>query len=874
MNSRVPDCHRFAVLKPLLWINLLGAGSVAIFCALGMIDLKFAKANPPKQQVVSGEQNRTDTQSETGLDNDKRSQTPSENPSVESTPSAGVTKNPPTPITQKSSAQITKPIKSEVATVAPPEFDVALETSTVLPHEPPKSVVQAESQPVTSPKSAVVAVTPEANPTQLVEEPGQRAIANPTNETTLTQHSYTNNKQPTTNNQQPTTLAQLPSLPPLPVPPNPIPSRSGNSNSTVGQLPAFPQTPLSPQGFPTNIPVGTNNYNPQWGQYPTYPQPQPTLPVSPTMIPVGTNNYNPGWGQYPNYPQTVIVMPMQATGGVTNFNPYNPVAGQFPSVPQTIILVPVPVTGMPTGVNPYNPGWGQYPSVSQPPQSWPIPPTQNPVGFNSYNPQVGQPAYYPQTQTPLPPPLNSNPVGFNSYNPGVGQGVYYPQTQTPFPPPLNSNQVGFNSYNPGVGQGVYYPQTQTPLPPPLNSNPVGTDSYNPGWGQYPVYQQNAPVPPGFINSNPVQPNGYNPIVGQSPYPAQLPSILPNAVPPNTQFGQLEPNQPASLLRSTALRSPSLQAQGAYVVQGESSVARARLSGLYPLTPNVVFGATLDLTSEDSGLADSPNQGLNINELFFATAPFDNLPNLRFVVGQLDLTSYFDRNSFAKDGVTHFFNPAFQTNPALSATGIASKPAFLVNWTLNDSIEAKAAAFSSARNIGDFALDGFAGEIAFRYGNAIVRGTYATDRDAGSETGFQEIFSIPRGDNGEVGLESGDREEAYGLNAEYFVPDWNMGVFARYGRYINREIDEAATTYSFGVSFLDVFLEDDRLGLGYGQNLSNNQGQEKPDVLELFYDFRFLPNLRLGFTLQQRNGFTETDVGVRVKTDFDVIPTNN
>ncbi|HAG85107.1 MAG TPA: porin [Cyanobacteria bacterium UBA12227] len=592
------------------------------------------------------------------------------------------------------------------------------------------------------------------------------------------------------------------------------------------------------------------------------------------MIPVGTNNYNPGWGQYPNYPQAVIVMPMQGTGGVTNFNPYNPVAGQFPSVPQTIILVPVPVTGMPTGVNPYNPGWGQYPSVSQPPQSWPIPPTQNPVGFNSYNPQVGQPTYYPQTQTPLPPPLNSNPVGFNSYNPGVGQGVYYPQTQTPLPPPLNSNQVGFNSYNPGVGQGVYYPQTQTPLPPPLNSNPVGTDSYNPGWGQYPVYQQNAPVPPGFINSNPVPPNGYNPIVGQSPYPAQLPSILPNAVPPNTQFGQLEPNQPASLLRSTALRSPSLQAQGAYVVQGESSVARARLSGLYPLTPNVVFGATLDLTSEDSGLADSPNQGLNINELFFATAPFDNLPNLRFVVGQLDLTSYFDRNSFAKDGVTHFFNPAFQTNPALSATGIASKPAFLVNWTLNDSIEAKAAAFSSARNIGDFALDGFAGEIAFRYGNAIVRGTYATDRDAGSETGFQEIFSIPRGDNGEVGLESGDREEAYGLNAEYFVPDWNMGVFARYGRYINREIDEAATTYSFGVSFLDVFLEDDRLGLGYGQNLSNNQGQEKPDVLELFYDFRFLPNLRLGFTLQQRNGFTETDVGVRVKTDFDVIPTNN
>ena len=409
----------------------------------------------------------------------------------------------------------------------------------------------------------------------------------------------------------------------------------------------------------------------------------------------------------------------------------------------------------------------------------------------------------------------------------------------------------------------------------MNPNPVSFNSYSSIGGQYPVLPPNSPILPGSVNSYPVPANSNNLIVGQAPTIPQLPPVVPNTPIPSPNLGPVPPNQGSSLLRrSTALRTPSLQAQGSYITQGDSSVGRARLAGLYPLTPNVLFGATLDLTSEDSGLADSPGQGLNINELYFATAPFESLPNLRFAIGQLDLTSYFDRNSFAKDGVTHFFNPAFQTNPALSATGIASKVGVVANWTIADNLEAKVAAFSSSGNIGDFALDGFAGEIAFRYGNAIVRGTYATDRDAGADTGFEEIFTISRGDNGEVGLKPGDREEAYGLNAEYFIPKWNMGLFARYGHYINREIDEDASTYSFGVSFLDVLRKNDRLGLAYGQNLSNNQGEEKPDVLELFYDFRFLPNLRLGFSLQQRNGFTETNVGVRVKTEFDVIPTGN
>jgi hypothetical protein len=104
----------------------------------------------------------------------------------------------------------------------------------------------------------------------------------------------------------------------------------------------------------------------------------------------------------------------------------------------------------------------------------------------------------------------------------------------------------------------------------------------------------------------------------------------------------------------------------------------------------------------------------------------------------------------------------------------------------------------------------------------------------------------------------------------------MGVFGRYGRYENRELDQGGDTYSLGISFSDVFSENDRLGLAYGRSLSNDQlrrdrGDEIPDVLELFYDFRFLPNIRLGFTLQQRDGFSDTYGGFRVKTEFDVTP---
>jgi len=295
--------------------------------------------------------------------------------------------------------------------------------------------------------------------------------------------------------------------------------------------------------------------------------------------------------------------------------------------------------------------------------------------------------------------------------------------------------------------------------------------------------------------------------------------------------------------------------------------------VYPLTPQLLFGATLDLVTGENLLVDSRGEGLNINELFLATS-VGGLPNLRFVLGQLDLTSYFDRNSFAKDGASQFFNPVFQTNPALSATGIASRTGFLVNWSVTDNIEAKAAVFSSSDKISDFALDGFAGELAIRYGNAIIRGTYATDRDAGIRDTFPESFGIARNTQRTVfGPEKDDREEAYGVNAEVFIPNLKLGLFGRYGRYENRDLGRGADTYSFGLSFLDLFTPDDRLGLAYGRALSNESLRrgDTPDVLELFYDFQFLPNLRFGFTVQGRDGFEETVFGIRVRSEFDVTP---
>jgi hypothetical protein len=329
-------------------------------------------------------------------------------------------------------------------------------------------------------------------------------------------------------------------------------------------------------------------------------------------------------------------------------------------------------------------------------------------------------------------------------------------------------------------------------------------------------------------------------------------------------------QSENALRTNNPLAPSLIFQGGFITQDETG-ARARVTGLYPVSPNLLFGGTVDLTTGE-GFSDTPGTGLDITELYFTTS-LPSYPNLRLTGGLVDLTSYFDRNSFAKDSLTHFFNPVFQTNPALARTGIASRPAVLLNWDITDNFQARAAAFSSSRNLGELAVDGFAGELAYRFDNGIIRATYATDRDD-QRSGFNEIYGLRRRD-GTFGPRTSDRESSYGINAEYYIPEIKMGLFGRYGHYENTSIGRGGETYSAGLNFLDLFMRDDRLGFGYGRDLSSDSlrrgtGKKVPDVWELFYDFRLTSYLRAGVTLQARDQFSDFVAGFRVKTEFDLL----
>ena len=851
------DRTRFASLNLLLWISRLGAGSAAIVWMLGALNIQSAQANLPEQQATHSAEPSLASLPLAPTDQTKERESPELlSAAIRSTPVDEERVSPP-----MASGASALPSETSAIAVKIVENPVKGEQAVAQPVTKSKSPQEAVSPPMASgasappPETSAVAAKSVENPIE-----GGQAVGQPVTESKspqdLERSQPANQKDcttdPTCSSPVPSitavvspkgpnlTLAQVSyssqTLPPLPVPAAPIPGGSERSSSTVGQLPFLPQPP-SPIPVPaTAVPGGFNNY-PQMAQPGYYPQAVMMVPVSAMGAPMSPNGY-PQMVQPSYYPQPAP-MPQNSVG----FNSY-PAVAQPSYYPQAIVPLPASVP-------------------------------QNPVGFNSY-PAMAQPSYYPQSVVPLPAPLPQNPVGFNSY-PAVAQPTYYPQG-LPAPESSTVIPVTSNNYNPGLGQSPYYPQMMPSLPVQPTPNPAGFNSYNPGLGQAAYYPQTPPPLPVQPTPNPAGLNNYNPLVGQSPYYQQIPAPLPVAPAPNLTPPTpttASPPQQGSLLRSTALTAPSLTVQGAYVNVGDQSGERARLAALYPLTPQLQFGATLDLVGGNNIFIGSNGAGLNVNELYFAAAPFRDLPNLRLRVGQLDLTSYFDRNSFAKDVTTHFFNPVFQTNPALSSTGIGSRPAALINWTLADNIEAKAAVFSSSPSLGDFALDGFAGEIGFRYGNGILRGTYSTDRDGGSKDGFQEIFGVSRG-NGRTGLLQGDRERAYGVNGEYFFPDLNMGVFGRYGRYENQALNQGGNTYSLGVSFLDLFTKDDRLGLAYGRGLSNEQLRRQfkdnvPDVLELFYDFRFLSNLRLGFTLQQRNSFSDTYAGFRVKTEFDVTP---
>ncbi|NEQ50029.1 MAG: carbohydrate porin [Leptolyngbya sp. SIO3F4] len=316
-----------------------------------------------------------------------------------------------------------------------------------------------------------------------------------------------------------------------------------------------------------------------------------------------------------------------------------------------------------------------------------------------------------------------------------------------------------------------------------------------------------------------------------------------------------------------LTPPQLRLQTAAIQEGDDFSARARVYGHYFLRSNVAVVGAVDL-STGNAFSDTDSTGFNISELYVVASP-PNAPELRGAVGLIELTSFFDRNSFAKDSLTHFINPVFQTNPALAATQLESQPAALLHWRPIDEVILKAAAFSSG-GFDDLDFNAVAGEIGVNVGNLIVRGTYVSATDDGDRDGILESFQINR--NGVFGPQEGDREVAYGINAEWFIPELNAGLFGRYGYQRNTDLDISGNTYSFGVNFLDLFIDDDRFGIGYGRQLSDDDRRQgdRPDVLETFYDIRLAPNARAAVSWQLRDEFSESVLGFRIRADWDLL----
>jgi hypothetical protein len=574
------------------------------------------------------------------------------------------------------------------------------------------------------------------------------------------------------------------------------------------------QAPM-PQGTALSIPSGMPGYG-----YGSQPQPSP-MGLAPGMVP-GI----PGYGMAPGY-----AAPYGIPGSIATGQPsYGYGGSSYSGINTGGISANVPV--LPMGMS------GATLQYQMP--GWPVPTGTRPA------------------MVPTVPPLEFAPLSV----PAAPSRTGNPSTPLP-PPPYQSQTV------PAGGAAPMGPVLAQTLPPTFVPNiqpgiqPAPLPPQSPGFGfEQPGFQQ-----PG-IQTIPVAPPG---TANQlAPVPSSPPSVPPSA-PVLGQPFPATPGQESLPGRREALTQPVLQFQAGAIYQADEFSARGRLSGIYPFSPNFLVGGSLDLAT---GEAFTDDDGLNLNELYIA-ASLPDIPSLRLVAGQMDLTSYFDRNSFAKDSLTHFFNPVFQTNPALAAAAIGSRPGILLNWSITDNLEAKVATFSSDRSIDDFALNAFAGEIGFRVGNLILRGTYTSSIDGGKNDGFRESGIASRGD-GTFGIDSDDQESAYGVNAELFIPELNLGLFGRYGQYYNRDLDESGDTYSFGFNLFDLFRDGDRLGLGYGQALSNaglrqSAGARRPDVLEVFYDLPVARNIRMGFTFQQLNEFSESIAGVRLRADFDVLP---
>ncbi|MFH7242237.1 MAG: hypothetical protein ACHWZW_05230 [Spirulina sp.] len=605
---------------------------------------------------------------------------------------------------------------------------------------------------------------------------------------------------------------------------------TGNPGNAVNWNQGSPESGYASlvPGLPAGYPAGALVAFPV-GAFPVggSPLPNPSSPAasgypSGTVVPwamaQGAGGVVPGMPAVPGMPTAMSGYPGAPMGGGMWMMVWVPSGASLPGYPMPGAALGMPLPGTPAyGMPmPYGAPMGAVPNGG----AWP----NGMVGYAPISPYGTLPGA--GMGTPMAYPYGGPAPGGNGYG-AVGTPVptlgVQPYAQIEPPPTSTPLAVPALPRVPGSG-------APTQLLPPSTSVPaspgVGFPSANgmpfPGAGSLPPTTAQFPQP-------------------TAPLPgAPSPTVSTNgmAVAPALE----DPNQ--------AVTATSLNLEGLYVLQAGQSSARARLSGSTFLTPNLLVGGALDLVT---GPDLTNSDGVQLTELYVAAA-VPGVPGLRFRLGQLDITSYFDRNSFAKDVGRDFFNSTFHTNPALiaGANATASRPGGLVQWSLNDDLTLSASAFSSAANITDFALDGFAGEVSLRTGDLILRGTFLTGRD----TDFQG---------------TGDRLDAYGVNAEWFLPQTNLGFFGRYGQ-LNSSGGFSGSTYSLGMNAFDVFMNEDRLGLAYGRNLpSASVNGLTPDVLEVFYDFEALPNVRMGFTFQQRNQLRESFAGFRIRSGIDLLP---
>lgn len=606
----------------------------------------------------------------------------------------------------------------------------------------------------------------------------------------------------------------------------------GGQPGLIGGLTAYPVTayPMVTSGpgiqgtvpqpgavVPWQLAPGSGGYAPAG---------QPGLPVGTPGLPA----YAPGSGAWmmlwvpygmPMAPSPTVMQPGAGAMAYYPTVPYGLMPGYWPgAVPSTAAPGPsLPVGYLPQGSSMLPPGSVYGPSA----------------GFPTYLPGPGMP--------PGMSPIGAygQPYGYGYGFPPGGYGTAVPPSMpvqpyalvTPEPPspaPLAVPRLPNTAHSSSNRAIQPPPVLLTSASVPLNGV-ISADS--PG----PQRSNTSPsiVAPGTLSANP----GSLPL---TPSPGMTSVSSPGGPAASELTSPSVPNQ--------SVTESSLSAAGLYVLQGDSSSARGRVSGFHFLSPNWLIGGALDIVT---GPDLTNDDGFQLTELYLATA-IPALPGMQFRLGQLDMTSYFDRNSFAKDISRDFFNSTFHTNPALvaGANVTSSRPGGLVQWLVMDNLNLSAAVFSSSGNLADFALDGLATEVGFRMGDLVLRGTFVTGN--GSQ------FDGAKG-----------RLSGYGINAEWFIPEANLGLFGRYGA-LNSAAGSEGNNYVIGISAQDLFMQDDRLGLAYGRNLALTSVEEStPDVLELFYDFVALPNLRIGFTLQQRNQLQDSYAGFRIRGGLDILP---